>query len=389
MKKKMSSILLFVMMSMLVLTACGSPGKNDENAEVVSTVAPPEDEKDVEDADTGVNTNDEGKIYFLHKGLDYYAWVAMQEAFVKYAEETGYEIEILNAENDVSTQVNQFKTAITQNPKAILVTSIDSESLIDSVKEANEKDIPVGVFDTPITGGEIEITVDCDNIMAGRHAAEIIVEKLEDKYGVAKGKVLNVYGDQASQVMRERKQGFDDVMNANEDIEVIETIGNGDRLESQDATVNALASHSDIDAVHAPCDNAFAGVYQAIEAAGQLKKVGEEGHIIMVSLDGEPLALDRITEEYMDGTVNLDWHAIAAICLEIMDEYTFKGQPIPDVYKASGSYFDFSWDETPINTATGWVGKSISLPTLKVSKENAQDSKNAGRYSADVLGIDY
>ena len=337
----------------------------------------------------GAPSTEKGKIYFLHKGLDYYAWVAMQEAFIEYATELGYDFELLNARNDVATQVNQFKTVLTQNPKAIIVTAIDSESLIDCVKEANAKNIPVGVYDTPVTGGNITITVDCDNVMAGRHAAELIVEKLTEKYGKPKGKVLNVYGDQASQVMRDRKQGFDDVIKQYKNIKVIGTLGNGDRLQSQDATANSLAANPDIDAVHAPCDNAFYGVYQAIESAGKLKKVGEKEHIIMVSLDGEPLALDRITEGWMDGTVNLDWHAVAAVCLETMDKYTFKGKRIPNTYKASGSYYNFPWDEIPIRQAEDWNGAYISLPTSKIYKDNAQDPNNAGRYSADVLGIKY
>ena len=324
-------------------------------------------------------------IYFLHKGLDYYAWVAMQEQFVKYAKDNNYKFEILNAENDAANQVNQFKTVLTQNPKAIITTAIDSESLIECVKEANAMGVPVGVFDTPITGGDIVITVDCDNVMAGKQAAELIVEALAEKNGAVKGKVLNVYGDQASQVMRERKQGFDDVMKLYPQIEVIETVGYGDRLKSQDATANAFAKHGYIDAVHAPCDNAGYGLYEAMLASNNVKKVGEAGHVIFVSIDGEPLMQDRILEGFIDAGVNLDWHAVGSICLEMMDKYTFKGQPIP-----KGDYKSdfFTWGSTPIKTGP-WGGPWISLPTHKITKDNANDPKSAGRYSANVLNIKY
>lgn len=400
MKKKLTILLVIALVCVLFVTACSQPAPAApavaDSAAPAATPAASEASAVTEAPATAeapvaseAPAQSGGKIYFLHKGLDYYAWVAMQEAFTKYAAELGYDFEILNAELDAAKQVNQFKTVLTQNPKAIMVTSIDSESLIESVKEANAAGIPVGVYDTPITGGDIAITVDCDNVMAGQDSAEIIVEKLTEKYGEPKGKVLDVYGDPASQVMRERKKGFDDVMAKYENIKVIDAVGNGDRLQSQDATANALAKDPDIDAVHAPSDNAFYGVYEAIEAAGKLKKVGEEGHIIMVSLDGEPLALDRISEGYMDGTTNLDWHAIAAICLEMMDKYIFKGEQLPGTYKASDSYFNFAWDETPVKQATEWNGPWISLPTHKIYKENAQEPGNAGRYSADVLGISY
>lgn len=324
-------------------------------------------------------------IYFLHKGLDYYAWVAMQEQFVKYAKDHGYKFEILNAENDAAKQVNQFKTVMTQNPKAIITTAIDSESLIACVQEANALGIPVGVFDTPITGGDIVITVDCDNVMAGKQAAELIVEALAVKNGSVKGSVLNVYGDQASQVMRERKEGFDNVMKLYPDVKVLEAPGYGDRLKSQDATANAIAKYGYIDAVHAPCDNAGYGLWEALMSTNNIKKVGEPGHIVFVTIDGEPLMQDRILEGFIDSTVNLDWHAVGSICLEMMDKYTFKGQPIP-----KGDYKSdfFDWSSTPIKTGP-WGGPWISLPTHKITKDNANNPKSAGRYSATVLGIKY
>lgn len=324
-------------------------------------------------------------IYFLHKGLDYYAWVAMQEQFVKYAKDNGYKYEILNAENDAANQVNQFKTVLTQKPKAIITTAIDSESLIESVKEANAMGIPVGVFDTPVTGGDIVITVDCDNVMAGKQAAELIIEAIAEKNGEVKGKVLNVFGDQASQVMRERKQGFDDVMRLYPNIEVIETVGYGDRLKSQDATANAFARYGYIDAVHAPCDNAGYGLYEAMLASNNIKKVGESGHVVFVTIDGEPLMLDRINDGLIDASVNLDWHAVGSICLEMMDKFTFQGKPIP-----KGDYTSdfFTWSSTPIKTGP-WGGPWISLPTHKITKANANDPKSAGRYSANVLKISY
>lgn len=333
--------------------------------------------------------NSDGTVYLLHKGLDYYAWIAMQYACELYAEDNDIDMQVLNGENDVATQVEQFQNVLTQDPKAIIVTAVDSESLSDCVAEANEKGIPVAVYDTPITGDvDIDITVDCDNYMAGQQAAEIIVEKLEEKFGEVKGTVLNVYGDQASQVMRERKGGFDDVFAQYPDVKIVEVCGNGDRLQSQEAASNALAAN-EIDAVHAPCDNAFHGVYEAVESADKLVKVGEDGHIIMVSIDGEPLTLDRITEGTVDGTVNLDWHAVAAICLELLEKCTFNGEEYPTVYKAEDSYFDFYWDSTEVVDATDWSGKYISLPTTKIGVDDAQNAWNSGRYSADVLKIEY
>lgn len=129
MKKRLLSVLLCVAMTAAMVIGCGA--KEEKKDDSANTKSGSEDK--------------DGKIYLLHKGLDYYAWAAMQEAFDKYAGDLDCDYEILNAENDVSKQVEQFKTVLTQNPKAIIVTAIDSESLIDCVKEANDADIPIGI----------------------------------------------------------------------------------------------------------------------------------------------------------------------------------------------------------------------------------------------------
>ena len=235
MKKKILSVLLCAAMVTSMAVGCSSTSEETSGSE--------------EQTETDADSKD-GTIYLLHKGLDYYAWTAMQEAFDKYVQDLGYDYQILNAENDVSKQVEQFKTTLTQDPKAIIVTAIDSESLVDCVKEANDAGIPVGVYDTPITGGDVDITVDCDNKMAGQQAAEMIVEALKEKNGSESGKVLNVFGDLSSQVMQERKQGFDDVMAQYPDIEVIEASGMGDRQQMRWQPMKILMRSTHLATMH-------------------------------------------------------------------------------------------------------------------------------------------
>ncbi len=44
-----------------------------------------------------------------------------------------------------------------------------------------------------------------------------------------------------------------------------------------------------------------AGVESALQQIGRLKKIGEEGHIIITSVDGGPNGLNAIRNGYLDG----------------------------------------------------------------------------------------
>ena len=41
----------------------------------------------------------------------------------------------------------------------------------------------------------------------------------------------------------------------------------------------------------------LAGVLNVLKSAGKLKKVGEPGHIFLVSIDGTPFALQKVRED--------------------------------------------------------------------------------------------
>ena len=48
----------------------------------------------------------------------------------------------------------------------------------------------------------------------------------------------------------------------------------------------------------------LAGVLNVLKSAGKLKPVGEPGHIFLVSIDGTPLAMQKIRENQLDAAVS-------------------------------------------------------------------------------------
>ena len=138
---------------------------------------------------------DQKFVPYSNKSLDYYFFVAQQEAVKRAVEGKGWRFQATNASFDNTTQLQQWESILLNGPSAIISDPIDSQAVVSVIKKYNYKKIPVGIIDTPATGGKVAITVDFDNYQGGVMAAEAIVDRLKKKYnGQAKGTVLNCYG---------------------------------------------------------------------------------------------------------------------------------------------------------------------------------------------------
>lgn len=326
-----------------------------------------------------------GLIIYSQKTLDQYFHVALQESIKRAVEGKGYDFEATVCDFDSSLQTQQFQTSIAKRPTVIIANPVDSDALIDAAAKAKEAGIPVGVVDNKITGGKIDITVTFDNKLAGKMAAQEIVKRLEEKYGSAKGRVVNVYGAMSSEAWRLRKEGFEEIMEQYTDINYIAVPGEGDQTRSLEALKNAIAQYGEIDAVHCPSDAPGRGLIEALKIADQWEKVGEEGHVIFVTIDGEPVGVQNVQEGYFDACIVQDALAYGPVALDIIEQYILEGNPIP----TSGEYVneDYYWQKAEFENSD--VGASLILPPYVMDASNVSDSRHWGKIAVDEWGLTY
>ncbi len=387
MKALVLAIVIILILS-IGLVGCGSDSASGNGESEGAEQAPESNDQASEEAEGNGSTAtlpSEGLITLAHKSLNYYAFVAMQEAAKKKTEEFGWDFEAAVADFDSAKQMNQFINFISKNPLAILTDPNDSEGLVTAINQAVDAGIPVGVFDTPTTSGDVAITVAFDNYKAGVMAAEEIVKRLEEKYGEAKGVVLNAYGAMSSSAWRARKEGFDATMEQYPNITYLAMPAEGDMRQTQDVALNAIAQHGFIDAVHAPSDNPAMGLYEALKQTGHLKKVGEEGHVIFVTIDAEPIALQRIQEGWYDATINQDCVAYGEITVELLAEYTLQGKEIPIGLKYEND--KYYWKTAEV--IQGLAGPEMVIDPYAIDSSNVDDPSHWGNVAWNEYGIRY
>ena len=323
-------------------------------------------------------------IAFAHKSINSYFYIIIQESIKRAVQERNWKFESSVADYDPVKQNNQFINFIAKKPSAIISNSINSESLTDAIIKANEDGIPVGIIDTPTTGGNVAVTVAFDNYLAGKMAAKEIVKRLIKKYGTAKGTVFNAYGTETSLAWRLRKEGFEDEIRKYSSIRYIARLGEGDYGKVRDALMKVIEEYRLIDAVHCSSDQPGRGMTEALQKNGMWKKIGDPGHVIYVTIDGEPVSVQNIGNGYYDASIVQDAISYGTIAVELLEKYTFHGQQIkPGVYKND----KYLWKEAQIKDSPS--GPYVVIPPYIMDESNYFDSRHWANIAIDTWGFEY
>ena len=159
MKKKVLAVLLGGCMVVGMLAGCGSKGGETKTT------------------DEGNKTEGSGDSKGYHfevvvKSFQSSYWQAAVQGINQACDELGVTANTTgpNAESDIADQVNMLNNAINKDPDGIALAACDQNSVIDSLKSALEKKIPVVCFDSGVPDapeGSVYATVVTDNEQAG------------------------------------------------------------------------------------------------------------------------------------------------------------------------------------------------------------------------------
>jgi ABC-type sugar transport system substrate-binding protein len=208
---------------------------------------------------------------------------------------------VANAANDPGKQIVDFHNLISEGAQGILFVARDSDAIVPALKFAESKNVPTVAIDMGPAGGKAAMVVRADNVRMGEDAC-----KLTGKALGGKGTVLSLMGDQATLNGRDRTSGFANCMKSQfPDIKLIQqpTYWQAEKATAIAQTV--VTSTPNLGAIYMQSDAVMlAGILNVLKSAGKLKKVGEPGHIFLVSIDGTPFAMQKIREDLLDAAIS-------------------------------------------------------------------------------------
>lgn len=161
MKKRILSVALVAVMAMsLALTGCGNKksggdegGKAESKGKKVGVAMPTQSSE---------------------------RWIKDGKNMKEKLEKLGYEVDLQYAEDDVQAQVSQIENMIATGANCLVIASIDSSALVNTLKQAKDAEIPVIAYDRLLMDTDaVSYYASFDNKGVGTAIADYIVKKAD------------------------------------------------------------------------------------------------------------------------------------------------------------------------------------------------------------------
>ena len=265
------------------------------------------------------------------------SWItAYIEAAEFYAEDQGIELDVRPNQQSAQKQVSDIREFASGDYDAILVGVWQTGAAEGAINEAIEGGTPVFATNADTASSEIPLYVGFSNYDGGASSGEQMLNALEQQYpDKDTWRVLNIRGPQGNQSANQRSQGFLDVMNEQDRVEVVQTI-NGEfaRDTAQSNVQEFIQSNGRVDGVYSGNLSMGLGVVGALRNLDMLVPQGEDGHICLTQMDGSPEVNPLVGEGMIDAAVDQPNYFYNPIAMHYMREYVESGMDesvIPEV----------------------------------------------------------
>lgn len=185
------------------------------------------------------------------------------------------DLKIYNADKNLDKQIQQIQQMIDEDMDVIIVSPLESNTLIPIIEKAYKKNIPVILVDRKIKSNNYTCYLGADNLEVGRLAGKYLASNTK---GIAN--VVEIHGEVNTSPGIERTQGFNQIIKKFSNIKIVAHICSTNKGIPSKIFEQVLDRHPEIDNVFAFNDGI---ANQAWEIA---KRKGRENKIKFIGVDG-------------------------------------------------------------------------------------------------------
>ena len=268
----------------------------------------------------GCGRDNKPKIGMVLSTLNNPFFVNMKDGAEKEAEKLGYDLVVLDSQNDPAKERANVEDLVQLGVIALLINPTDSDAVVKTVEVANKSNIPVITLDRQANGGKITSHIASDNIKGGEMAAEYVLDKFKDEKGPIN--VVEIQGIPGASATRDRGEGFHNIMDKNHKFNFISIqAADFDRQKGLQVMENIIQANPNIQVVFAHNDEMALGAVKAIKASGI--------NALVIGFDGNDDAKDSIDANEMTATIAQQPDLIGALGVELANKI-YKGESIKD-----------------------------------------------------------
>ena len=223
-------------------------------------------------------------------------YIAMLRGIRARAEELGWDVATVSANEDKLKQINGVQDLIARGVKGILISPIDAVGVNAAYDAAAAAKIPIVSVARGSASPNQTIHVAMDEKQIGRDIAEWTAKKPGGK-----GKVALLMGPSGAPTFRNLGDGYSEVMAKHPGIEIVSRAdGPLTRERGVKQGEDVLVAHPDLAAIYAANDDVALGAMQAVNASNR------KGKTLVTGMNGVPPALRAVKEENLAMTVELN-----------------------------------------------------------------------------------
>src|SRR6266481_5872037 len=223
-------------------------------------------------------------------------YIAMLRGIRARAEELGWDVATVSANEDKLKQINGVQDLIARGVKGILISPIDAVGVNAAYDAAAAARIPIVSVARGSASPSQTIHVAMDEKQIGRDIAEWTAKRLGSK-----GKVALLMGPSGAPTFKNLGDGYSEVMAKYPGIQIAFR-GDGPltRERGVKQAEDVLVANPDLAAIYTANDDVALGAMQAVNAADR------KGKTLVTGMNGVPPALRAVKEENLAMTVELN-----------------------------------------------------------------------------------
>lgn len=244
-------------------------------------------------------------------------FVTMKEGAEQKAQELGYDLIVLDSQNDPAKELANVEDLSVRGTKVLLINPTDSDAVTNAIRLANRAGLPVLTLDRAANRGEVVSHIASDNVAGGLMAGDYIAEQIG-----ADAKVIQLEGIAGTSAARERGNGFAQAVTKHGFELMASQPADFDRTKGLNVMENLLTGNPTVQAVFAQNDEMALGAMRALQAANKKD-------VMIVGFDGTQDGIKAVQGGRLAATIAQQPNAIGAIAVETADRI-LKGETVAD-----------------------------------------------------------
>jgi signal transduction histidine kinase/AraC-like DNA-binding protein/CheY-like chemotaxis protein/ABC-type uncharacterized transport system substrate-binding protein len=241
------------------------------------------------------------------------------------------DLTIYEAHNNIKKQIEHVERMIQDGTDVIIISPIEPDTIVNVIKRAYDKGIPVILIDRKINSQHFTAYVGGDNLEVGRDVGNYIASSRKNNV-----KVIELRGADVSSPVLERNQGFRQVINRFPGISILASVKGvetGIPKEYFAAILDSLSGKT-VDYVYAFNDDMALQAWEVARQKGleeQIKFIGVDG------LNGPNNGIELVREGILEATILYPTGGAEAIelAMDVID-----GKKVPKVNTLSTTVID-------------------------------------------------